>query len=53
MRCRESLLALINESNDRSDLAIGEDQLKAADFPAWNERIANAVTQGLAGSAPS
>jgi hypothetical protein len=46
MRCRECLLALIKELTDGSDLAQGEDLPKAADFPAWNERLANAIAPG-------
>jgi hypothetical protein len=46
MRCRECLLALIKELTDGSDLAQGEGLPKAADFPSWNERIANAIAPG-------
>jgi predicted Zn-ribbon and HTH transcriptional regulator len=46
MRCRECLLALVRELTSGSDIAEGEDLPKAADFPGWNERIANAVAQG-------
>jgi hypothetical protein len=46
MRCRECLLALISELTDGSDIAQGDDLPKAADFPAWNERIANAIAPG-------
>ena len=46
MRCRESLLALIKELTEGSDLAEGDDLPKAADFPAWNERIADAIAPG-------
>jgi predicted Zn-ribbon and HTH transcriptional regulator len=46
MRCRECLLALVRELISGSDIAEGEDLPKAADFPGWNERIANAVAQG-------
>jgi len=46
MRCRECLLALIRELTSGSDIAEGEDLPKAADFPGWNERIANAVAPG-------
>jgi hypothetical protein len=46
MRWRECLLALIKELTDGSDLAHAEDLPKAADFPAWNERIANAIAPG-------
>ena len=46
MRCRECLLVLIRELTQDSDLAKGDDLPKAADFPAWNERIANAIAPG-------
>ena len=46
MRCRECLLALVRELTQGSDLAEGEDLPKAGDFPAWNERIANAIAPG-------
>jgi hypothetical protein len=46
MRCRECLLALIRELTEGSDLSQGEDHPKAADFPAWNEKIANAIAPG-------
>jgi len=46
MRCRECLLALIRELTDGSDIAVGENPPKTADFPAWNERIANAIAPG-------
>jgi len=46
MRCRECLLALVRELISGSDIAEGEDLPKAADFPGWNERIANAVAPG-------
>ena len=46
MRCRECLLALIRELTSGSDIAKGEDLPKAADFPSWNERIANTVAPG-------
>lgn len=46
MRCRECLLALVRELTSGSDIAEGEDLPKAADFPGWNERIANAVAPG-------
>jgi predicted Zn-ribbon and HTH transcriptional regulator len=46
MRCRECLLALVRELISGSDIAEGEDLPKAADFPGWNERIANAVASG-------
>ncbi len=46
MRCRECLLAFIGELIDYGDIAQGDDLPKAADFPAWNDRIANAVASG-------
>ncbi len=46
MRCRECLLALTRELLDESDIAQGDDLPKAADFTAWNERIADAVAPG-------
>jgi len=46
MRCRECLLTLVRELVDGNDIAQGDDLPKTADFPAWNERIANAVAPG-------
>jgi hypothetical protein len=46
MRCRECLLTLVRELTDGSDIAAGDDLPMAADFPAWNDRIANAVAPG-------
>jgi len=46
MRCRECLLALVKELTQDSELAQGEELPKAGDFPAWNERIANAIAPG-------
>ena len=46
MRCRECLLAMVRELISGSDIAEGENLPKAADFPGWNERIANVVAQG-------
>lgn len=46
MRCRECLLTLVRELVDESEIAQGDDLPKAADFPAWNDRIANAVAPG-------
>lgn len=46
MRCRECLLALIRELTEASDIGVGEDLPKNADFPAWNERIANVIAPG-------
>jgi|ERR1035438_6056930 hypothetical protein len=46
MRCRECLIALGRELADGSDLANGDDVPKAADFPGWNDRIANAIAHG-------
>jgi hypothetical protein len=43
MRCRECLLALVRELTQGSELAAGDDLPKAGDFPAWSERIANAI----------
>ncbi len=46
MRCRECLLALIRELVDGTNIAHGDDLPKAADFPGWNDRIANAIAPG-------
>jgi hypothetical protein len=46
MRCRECLMALVNELTERSDLSEGEDLPKAGDFLAWIEKIANALAPG-------
>jgi hypothetical protein len=46
MRCRECLLTLIRELENAGDIGAGEDRPKTGDFPAWNERIANAVAPG-------
>jgi hypothetical protein len=46
MRCRECLLALVRELTQDSELAAHDDLPKAADFVAWNERIANAIAPG-------
>jgi hypothetical protein len=46
MRCRECLLALVREVIDRSDIGLGDDLPKTADFPGWNDRIANALAPG-------
>jgi hypothetical protein len=46
MRCRECLLALIREVIDGSDIGQGDNLPKAADFPAWNDRIANTLAPG-------
>jgi predicted Zn-ribbon and HTH transcriptional regulator len=46
MRCRECLLALIREFIDGSEIAQGDDLPKTADFPAWSDRIANAIAHG-------
>jgi hypothetical protein len=46
MRCRECLLALIEELTEGSDIAEGEGLPKAGDFVAGNEKIANAVAPG-------
>jgi hypothetical protein len=46
MQCRECLLALVRELMDGSDIGDGNDLPKAADFPAWNERMADAVAAG-------
>ena len=46
MRCRECLLAFIRELTDGSDLLGRDDLPKAGDFPAWNEKIANAIAPG-------
>jgi hypothetical protein len=46
MRCRECLLALIREVADGSDIGRGDDLPKTADFPAWNDRIANGLAPG-------
>ena len=46
MRCRECLLALVRELTQGSDMSEGADLPKIADFVAWNERIANAISPG-------
>jgi hypothetical protein len=46
MRCRECLLALVREVIDGSDLGDGDDLPKAADFSAWNDRLANNLAPG-------
>jgi len=46
MRCRETLLTLIRELTDGSDMATGDELPKAADFPGWIDRIGNAVAPG-------
>jgi len=46
MRCRECLLAMIREVMDGSDIGQGDDLPKTADFPAWNDKIANALAPG-------
>lgn len=46
MRCRECLLAFIREVVDLAELPEGEVPPKNADFPAWNEKIANALAPG-------
>jgi predicted Zn-ribbon and HTH transcriptional regulator len=46
MRCRECLLTLVRELVEDRDIAQGGDLPKVADFPAWNERIANAAASG-------
>ncbi len=46
MRCRECLLTLVRELTEGSDLVEEGDLPKAADFPAWNERIADAIAPG-------
>lgn len=46
MRCRETLLTLIRELTDGSDIAVGDDLPKAADFTGWNDKIGNAVAPG-------
>lgn len=46
MRCRECLLAMVRELTSGTDIAEGQNLPKVADFPAWNERIANAVSPG-------
>lgn len=46
MRCRECLLTLIRELTDGTDIAYGDDLPKAGDFPAWNDRIVNALAPG-------
>ncbi len=46
MRCREALLSLVRELNEGSDLVTDDNLPKAGDFPAWNERIANAIAPG-------
>jgi len=46
MRCRECLLTLVRELRDESKIPEGDNLPKASDFPAWNERIADAVAAG-------
>jgi hypothetical protein len=46
MRCRETLLTMIRELTDGSDIATGGDLPKAADFTGWSDRIGNAVAGG-------
>ncbi|HZH52725.1 MAG TPA: hypothetical protein VEZ16_12680 [Microvirga sp.] len=46
MRCRECLITFIRELTNVVDLGAGDTRPKAADFPAWNELIANAVAPG-------
>jgi hypothetical protein len=46
MRCRECLLTFIREVADLAELPEGEAPPKAADFPAWNDKIANALAPG-------
>lgn len=46
MRCRECLLAMVRELTSGTDIVEGENLPKVADFSAWNELIANAVSPG-------
>jgi hypothetical protein len=46
MQCRECLLALVREVIDGSDIGQGDDPPKTADFPSWNDRIANTLAAG-------
>jgi hypothetical protein len=46
MRLREGLLALVRELVEDIEILQGEERPKMADFPAWNELIANAVAPG-------
>ncbi len=46
MRCRECLLALVQGVIDGSDIGQGDDLPKTADFPGWNDRVANALARG-------
>jgi hypothetical protein len=46
MRCREALLSLVKELNEGNGLVTDDNLPKASDFPAWNERIANATAPG-------
>ena len=46
MRCRETLLTFIRELAGGSDIAVGNDLPKAADFTGWNDKIGNAVAPG-------
>jgi hypothetical protein len=46
MRLREGLLALVRELVEDIEVLQGEERPKMADFPAWNELIANAVAPG-------
>jgi uncharacterized protein with PIN domain len=46
MRCRECLLTLVRELAEEIAVPPGEALPKAADFVAWDERIANTVAPG-------
>lgn len=46
MRCRECLLTLIRELTTGESIVNEPDLPKAGDFPAWNDRIANAIAPG-------
>jgi hypothetical protein len=45
-RCRDTLIALIRELTEGSDLAVGDGLPPAGDFIHWSERIANAIAPG-------
>jgi hypothetical protein len=49
MRLREGLLALVRELVEDIEIKPAEERPKMADFPAWNELIANAVAPRSSG----
>jgi hypothetical protein len=46
VQCRECHITLMRESAGGSEFAQGDNLPKAADVPAWNEIIGNAVARG-------